>query len=91
MDEMEVLQSVQFVRSVKSLRVGAFGLFTQEAIREGPEILGVFNPVAVPQGKRLILAPRLDTLAGKKIVLFWNSKPGGDLALRRAEDRKSVV
>ena len=78
---------IEEIKVDQSVRVGAFGLFTQEPIGEGPEILHVLNPVAVPQGEGLNLAPRLDTLAGKRIAFFWNSKPGGDLALQRIEEQ----
>ena len=46
--------------------------------------LQVLNPVAqkvVKKGVRA--APRLPTLEGKRIGLYWNLKPGGDAALRR--------
>ncbi|KAI0121292.1 hypothetical protein BJ170DRAFT_599967 [Xylariales sp. AK1849] len=51
----------------------AFRLFDLEVVGEGSEALQVFNPVAVPSGKR--------------VAFFWNGKPGGDVALRRAEEQ----
>ena len=33
------------------------------------------------EGQKVRPAPRLDTLEGKTVALFWNSKPSGDLAL----------
>lgn len=33
------------------------------------------------EGGKVPPAPRLDKLEGKTIGLFWNSKPGGDMAL----------
>lgn len=50
-------------------------------------MLVVCNPVAVPRAEGVKLAPRLDTLNNKRIAFFWNSKPGGDVALLRAEER----
>ena len=46
----------------------------------------VLNPVAPKQKLTKIspLAPRLANLEGKFIGLYWNHKPGGDAALRRA-------
>lgn len=37
-------------------RSGAFGLFTAGIIGQGPEVLNVLNPVAVPQGEGLKLS-----------------------------------
>ena len=47
--------------------------------------LQVLNPVAQKAEKKkgARSAPRLPTLEGKRIGLYWNLKPGGDAALRR--------
>ncbi|MBU6424313.1 MAG: hypothetical protein KGJ98_09735 [Chloroflexota bacterium] len=45
----------------------------------------VFNPVAETVDKTVSAAPRLDDLDGKRIGLFWNMKPGGDVALEETE------
>ncbi|KAE8449121.1 hypothetical protein EG329_008505 [Mollisiaceae sp. DMI_Dod_QoI] len=71
----------------EQVRLGAFGLFTQRPIGQGQKVLEVLNPVAVPKGEGLSLAPRLETLSGKRVAFFWNSKPGGDRALRRLEEQ----
>ena len=44
----------------------------------------VVNPVAEVRPEALTPARRLDSLAGKKIGLWWNSKPRGDVALTTA-------
>ena len=49
--------------------------------------LHVLNPVAQTMGKGKkvsSLAPRLPKLEGKRIGLYWNHKPGGNAAVRRA-------
>ena len=69
------------------LQARPFATFTHEATGEGSETLRVCNPVAVPGAEGVRLAPRLETLNNKRIAFFWNSKPGGDVALRRVEER----
>ena len=49
----------------------------------------VFNPTAVITRQSQQLADRLDTLAGKKIGLLFNSKPNADVLLRRVQERIS--
>ncbi len=47
--------------------------------------LQVLNPVARKvEKKQSSLASRPSNLDGKVIGLYWNQKPGGDIALRRA-------
>ncbi len=47
--------------------------------------LQVLNPVAQKvESKTGSSAPRLSTFEGKHIGLYWNLKPGGDAALKRA-------
>ena len=46
--------------------------------------LQVLNPVAQKLEEKGSLAPRLKSLEGKHIGLYWNFKAGGDAALRRA-------
>ena len=49
--------------------------------------LQVLNPVARKvESKTRSSAPRLSTLEGKRIGLYWNLKPGGDAALTRAAE-----
>jgi len=43
--------------------------------------LEILNPVAEIVRDRVPPAKRLDTLEGKTIGLYWNQKPGGDIAL----------
>jgi hypothetical protein len=53
---------------------------------EMPYNLDVLHPVAVSQGDidPAKLAQVSQTLDGKRIGLLWNSKRGGEVALRRA-------
>lgn len=46
--------------------------------------LHVLHPVALKQEQKAASAPRLSTLAGKRVALYWNHKPGGDAAVERA-------
>ena len=48
--------------------------------------LHVLNPVAQKLEERASLAPRLSTLEGKFVGLYWNYKGGGDVALRRTDE-----
>jgi hypothetical protein len=48
--------------------------------------LQVVNPVAEKVEERASLAPRLASLEGKFIGLYWNYKAGGDAALKRAAE-----
>ena len=48
--------------------------------------LQVLNPVSRRVEEALANAPRLKNLDGKRIGLYWNHKPGGDLALQRTRD-----
>lgn len=43
--------------------------------------LEILNPVAEVIRVKIAPAPRVGTLAGKTVGLFWNNKPGGDVAL----------
>ena len=70
-----------------AVQAGPFATFSHTTIGDGPDILQVCNPVAIPQAEGLRLAPRLETLNNKRVAFFWNSKPGGDIALRRIEER----
>ncbi|GBD10522.1 hypothetical protein HRbin23_00166 [bacterium HR23] len=47
--------------------------------------LKVYNPVAKPVQSRLAPAPRLSTLEGRRIGLYWNMKAGGDVALEHTQ------
>ena len=46
----------------------------------------VLNPVAHVLEKKNSSAPRLPKLEEKLIGLYWNTKSGGDAALRRVEE-----
>jgi hypothetical protein len=48
--------------------------------------LEIMNPVAKRTGGEVAPAPRLDTLAGKTIGIYWNTKVGGDVALQRVAE-----
>jgi hypothetical protein len=47
-------------------------------------MLHVLHPVAHRIERKGLGAPRLAGFEGKTIGLYWNHKPGGDAALRRA-------
>lgn len=49
--------------------------------------LVVANPVAESEVQRVAPAARPGDLAGKKIGLYWNMKPGGNIGLDRVEAR----
>lgn len=71
---------------IGAVRLPAFGLPTQP-VGEGPEALVVLNPVAAPGSGGTGLAPRLETLEGKRVAFIWNGKPGGDIALARIQEK----
>ena len=48
--------------------------------------LEVLNPVADVRPKAVMPARRLDSLNGKKIALWWNTKSHGDIALDAAAE-----
>ncbi len=47
------------------------------------EILEVLDPVAPAEIHGIKVGSKFDTLAGKRLGLFWNRKPNGDLLLSR--------
>lgn len=47
-------------------------------------VLEVLDPVAAVAAKTIQPAPRLRDLNGRKIGLFWNTKPRGDIGLEEA-------
>lgn len=47
--------------------------------------LNVLNPVSRKIENAGASAPRLSSLDGKQIGLYWNHKPGGDAALQRID------
>jgi hypothetical protein len=56
--------------------------------------LTIVNPIAIPKtetqrAERYPVPPRLDTLSGKTIGLFWNGKNGGQYALERTKENLS--
>jgi hypothetical protein len=81
------LASVVEAVNMASTTIGPHDFAMQGVVGTGPETLTVLNPVAIGKGHGIRLAERLDTLEGKRIAFFWNCKPGGDVALRRAEER----
>jgi hypothetical protein len=46
----------------------------------------IMNPVAEKVQEKGALAPRLKSLEGKHIGLYWNFKGGGDAALKRTSE-----
>ena len=48
--------------------------------------LEVLHPVSKKVENAGRSAPRLDTLDGKVIGLYWNHKPGGEAALQRVHE-----
>lgn len=71
--------------TAEAKRLPAFGLPTLP-VGSGAEILQVLNPVADPGSGDTSLAPRLETLDGKRVAFIWNGKPGGDIALERIRE-----
>jgi hypothetical protein len=62
--------------------------------RDSMTSLTIVNPIAIPKtetskAERYPTPPRLDTLAGKTIGLFWNGKAGGQFALQRTRENLS--
>ena len=49
-------------------------------------LIEVMNPVAEQKPEQVMPAERLENLNDKKIVLWWNGKPKGDIALRAVGD-----
>ena len=45
--------------------------------------LEIMNPVAKRTGGTFPPARRLDTLSGKTVGIYWNTKKGGEVALNR--------
>ncbi len=45
--------------------------------------LEVLNPVADKPKRKFELAPRLSSLSGKTVGLYWNGKPGGNIIRER--------
>ena len=50
------------------------------------EQLEVASPVADAAIVKIDPAPRPSDLEGKRIGLYWNYKPGGDVALKRIQE-----
>jgi hypothetical protein len=51
------------------------------------EMMAVLDPTAGAKAKDIPIAPRLEDLNGKVIGLLWNTKPNGDILLRRIAER----
>ena len=49
--------------------------------------LEVLNPVADTITREIGIAPRLPDLSNKRLGLYWNSKPNGDVALLRVAEQ----
>ena len=45
--------------------------------------LEIFDPIAPGKLKKVQLSPRSKVLSGKRLGLFWNRKPNGDVLLSR--------
>ncbi|MBI2909501.1 MAG: hypothetical protein HYX92_17790 [Chloroflexi bacterium] len=52
----------------------------------GKAQIEVVNPVAEVRPKAVMPARRLDSLSGKRIALWWNTKSHGDVALSAAAE-----
>ena len=52
-----------------------------------PETVAVLYPTARAKARDVPIAPRLDDLNGKVLGLLWNTKPNGDILLRRIQER----
>lgn len=52
----------------------------------GKAQIEVLNPVAEVRPKAVMPARRLDSLIGKRIALWWNTKSHGDVALDAAAE-----
>lgn len=50
------------------------------------ETITVLSPVARVLSKDLTKTPRLKTLNGKVMGILWNTKPNGDILLRRIQE-----
>ena len=46
----------------------------------------VLDPTVGPQAKEVSTSSRVDDLNGKVLGILWNSKPNGDIMLRRIEE-----
>jgi hypothetical protein len=46
----------------------------------------VLSPVPAMVSQKMSPAPRLDTLNGKVMGILWNTKPNGDILLRRIQE-----
>jgi hypothetical protein len=54
-----------------------------------PETVAVLYPTASAQAGDMPIALRLDDLNGKVLGFLWNTKPNGDILLRRIQERLS--
>jgi hypothetical protein len=50
------------------------------------DIIEVLNPVAPSRTAEIRIGSKVDSIEGKRIGLFWNRKPNGDLVLSRIGD-----
>src|SRR4051812_15541913 len=49
--------------------------------------LEIVNPTAGIRLRKTVLASRLRSLDNQRVALYWNAKPGGDVALGRVQER----
>lgn len=54
-----------------------------------PIMMAVLDPTARAQARDIPIASRLDNLKGKVLGILWNTKPNGDILLRRIQERLS--
>ncbi len=69
------------LHQINKLRRGAMAVSGKTGLE-----IEVVNPVAEVRPKALLPARRLDSLNGKKIALWWNTKSNGDVALSAAAE-----
>jgi hypothetical protein len=62
-------------------------MVTRKGKRTGRRKWTLLNPVADAQIERFKPADRVPDLNGKRIGLFWNGKPSGEVFLNRLADR----
>jgi len=54
-----------------------------------PEMVAVFDPTAEGRARAIPIASRPDNLNHKVLGVIWNTKPNGDILLRRILERLS--
>jgi hypothetical protein len=54
-----------------------------------PITMAVLDPTARAQARDIPIASRADNLNNKVLGIIWNTKPNGDILLRRIQERLS--